>query len=63
MYCDRSDLVGATLYVTRSPCYGCSKAIRAAGIRETKYPGDHYIETELYVALGSHPEDEQRALL
>ena len=32
LYCDRSDLHGATLYVTRSPCYGCLKAIRATGV-------------------------------
>lgn len=33
LYCDRSDLPGSTLYVTRSPCYGCLKAIYAAGIK------------------------------
>lgn len=32
LYCDRSDLPGSTLYVTREPCYGCSKAIKASGI-------------------------------
>lgn len=32
LYCDREDLVGATLYVTREPCYGCQKLIDAAGI-------------------------------
>lgn len=51
LYCDRTDLQGATLYVTRAPCYGCSKAIRATGIVATTYPGDYYPETEVYVAL------------
>lgn len=34
LYCDREDLIGATLYVTRSPCYACSKLIEAAGITD-----------------------------
>jgi dCMP deaminase len=32
LYCDRSDLPGSTLYITREPCYGCSKAIAASGV-------------------------------
>lgn len=32
LYCDREDLIGATLYITREPCYGCQKLIAATGI-------------------------------
>ncbi len=32
LYTDRADLVGATLYVTREPCDGCMRLIKAAGI-------------------------------
>jgi dCMP deaminase len=32
LYCDREDLKGATIYVTREPCYDCSKLIAGAGI-------------------------------
>lgn len=32
LYCDREDLPGAFLYVTRAPCYACSKLIAATGI-------------------------------
>ncbi|AJD82454.1 deoxycytidylate deaminase [Mycobacterium phage Sheen] len=32
LYCDREDLVGATLYITREACGGCQKLIDAAGI-------------------------------
>lgn len=32
LYCDREDLAGATIYVTRAPCVPCSKLIAAAGI-------------------------------
>lgn len=32
LYCDREDLVGATLYITREPCYACTKLIAATGI-------------------------------
>ncbi|QYC55164.1 deoxycytidylate deaminase [Mycobacterium phage Boilgate] len=31
LYCDREDLIGVTLYVTRTPCPGCEKLIRVAG--------------------------------
>jgi dCMP deaminase len=32
LYTDRADLVGATLYVTREPCDGCMRLVKAAGI-------------------------------
>lgn len=32
LYCDRDDLPGATLYITRAPCYACTKLIAATGI-------------------------------
>lgn len=32
LYCDRTDLIGATLYVTREPCYGCTKLIAGSGV-------------------------------
>ncbi|AUV61993.1 dCMP deaminase [Mycobacterium phage SWU2] len=32
LYCDREDLIGATLYITRGACGGCQKLINAAGI-------------------------------
>ena len=32
LYCDREDLIGADLYITRAPCYGCQKLIAATGI-------------------------------
>jgi len=38
LYCDRSDLPGSTLYVSRAPCYGCLKAIYAAGIALVIWP-------------------------
>lgn len=38
LYCDREDLVGATLYITRQPCYACEKLIAAAGITEVIHP-------------------------
>ena len=31
-YCNREDLPGSTLYITRAPCYGCQKLIAATGI-------------------------------
>jgi tRNA(Arg) A34 adenosine deaminase TadA len=30
--------VGATLYVTREPCYACDKAIQAAGVHGVVWP-------------------------
>lgn len=38
LYCDRTDLPGSTLYITREPCYGCLKAINAAGIARVVTP-------------------------
>lgn len=38
LYCDREDLDGATLYITRSPCYECEKLISATGIVEIIWP-------------------------
>lgn len=38
LYCDRQDLVGATIYITRSPCYGCTKLIEAAGVERVVWP-------------------------
>jgi Deoxycytidylate deaminase len=38
LFCDREDLPGATLYVTREPCGGCRKAIAAAGIVRVVWP-------------------------
>lgn len=32
LYCNREDLVGATLYLTTDPCDGCLKLIKASGI-------------------------------
>lgn len=32
LYCNREDLIGATLYITADPCDGCLKLIRAAGV-------------------------------
>ncbi|ALA11837.1 dCMP deaminase [Mycobacterium phage Panamaxus] len=38
LYCDREDLIGATLYITRAPCGGCQKLIDAAGIERVVTP-------------------------
>lgn len=38
LFCDRQDLPGSTLYVTREPCYSCSKAIQAAGVARVVSP-------------------------
>lgn len=38
LYCDREDLVGATLYITREPCYGCEKLIDASGVERVVTP-------------------------
>lgn len=43
LFCDRQDLPGSTLYVTRSPCYGCTKAISAAGVSRVVTP-DNWCE-------------------
>ena len=38
LYCDREDLVGATLYITREPCFDCQKLIDAVGITAVVWP-------------------------
>lgn len=38
LFCDRQDLPGSTLYVTRAPCYACLKAIYASGVAKTVWP-------------------------
>lgn len=38
LYCDREDLIGATLYITREPCADCSKLIAASGIEKVVTP-------------------------
>mgnify|MGYP003435666570 CR=1 FL=1 len=42
LYCDRTDLVGATIYITREPCEGCSKLIDATGIKRVVWPSAEY---------------------
>lgn len=39
LFCDRGDLAGASLYVTRKPCYACDKLVAAAGITHVVWPG------------------------
>lgn len=38
LHCDREDLVGSTLYITREPCYGCWKLIQGAGVELVVWP-------------------------
>ena len=38
LYCNREDLIGATVYVTRAPCDGCLRLIRATGVVRVVYP-------------------------
>ena len=38
LYCDRADLDGATLYVTRAPCPGCARMISATKVARVVYP-------------------------
>jgi len=38
LYCNREDLIGATLYITRAPCYACQKLIDAAGVQRIVTP-------------------------
>ncbi|MGW1739974.1 deoxycytidylate deaminase [Nocardia sp. NPDC001965] len=40
LYCDRTDLLDAVLYITRKPCYACTKLIQAAGIINVITPED-----------------------
>lgn len=41
LYCDRDKARGGTLYVTKSPCMSCCKAIAAAGIAVVVAPFEH----------------------
>lgn len=38
LFCDREDLIGATVYVTREPCYACDKLLQAAGVEAVVWP-------------------------
>jgi dCMP deaminase len=38
LYCDREDLIGATLYLTTDPCDGCIKLIKASGVVRVVWP-------------------------
>lgn len=38
LYCDREDLMDATLYITREPCKACMKLIMASGVAEVNWP-------------------------
>lgn len=38
IYCNREDLVDSTIYITRDPCYGCTKLIKAAGVSKIVTP-------------------------
>lgn len=42
LYSDREDLIGATLYVTREPCYACDKLIQAAGVHAVVWPSTQH---------------------
>ncbi|QOP65676.1 deoxycytidylate deaminase [Mycobacterium phage TroyPia] len=42
LYCDREDLAGATLYITREPCDGCLKLIEAAGVARVVTPDSDF---------------------
>jgi len=42
LHCDREDLYGATLYVTREPCYACDKLIQGAGVHAVVWPKPEY---------------------
>lgn len=50
LYCDREDLVGATLYITREPCCGCQKLIDASGVSEVLTP-DRLADKDALAAL------------
>jgi dCMP deaminase len=40
LYAERSDVVGSTVYVTRTPCTACIKTLRAAGVALVVYRSD-----------------------
>lgn len=54
LYCDRSDLPGSTLFITREPCGDCLKLIQAAGVEYVWYEdGEKFVY--LSFALSGHP--------
>lgn len=48
LYCDRADLIGSTIYITRKPCIGCTKLIRGAGIHRVVFPVGSIIMIDEY---------------
>ena len=38
IFCDREDLAGASMFITRSPCAGCLKLLSGTGIVEVVWP-------------------------
>lgn len=46
LYANREDLDGATLYVTRAPCHGCSRVIRGTRIARIVYINDSGMTVE-----------------
>lgn len=58
LHCDRGDLEGATLYITRGPCYACQKLVAAAGIDRVVYPIDdgRVFSTDVGIAEVIWPE-------
>ncbi|ASZ75469.1 dCMP deaminase [Mycobacterium phage Kimona] len=47
LYCNREDLVGASIYITRPPCPDCEKLINAVGIWGVHWlTEDHPFNTE-----------------
>lgn len=39
IHCDREDMQGATIYVTRMPCITCMKLIMGSGMLRAVWPG------------------------
>lgn len=52
LYCDRADLVGATIYITREPCFDCDKLIQAAGVHSVIWPALEPASDGLSMATG-----------
>lgn len=42
LYCDRADLIDATIYVTRKPCSDCTKLIDGAGVARVVWPSGRF---------------------
>jgi len=64
LYCDRADLAGASLYITRGPCYACQKLIEAAGITNVIWPEKlRYAKPEQVTIANTEftPDDFRRA--